>query len=149
MGGDRAQRRVLWATLVGVFVTSFPSVILVAALPDIARDFHVGETSVGWVLTAPMIAAAVLVPLFGRLGDLRGHRQVFLVGFGVSDQALIETAIGLSEPQGRLPIAFPASMDAVEKQLEDVQEDTEPYVDSAGNSYLFGFGLNYAGPIAG
>ena len=35
MGGDRAQRRVLWATLVGVFVTSFPSVILVAALPDI------------------------------------------------------------------------------------------------------------------
>jgi MFS family permease len=84
MGGDRAQRRVLWATLVGVFVTSVPSVILVAALPDIARDFHVGETSVGWVLTAPMIAAAVLVPLFGRLGDLRGHRQVFLLGFGAA-----------------------------------------------------------------
>jgi MFS family permease len=84
MGGDRGQRRVLWATLVGVFVTSFPSVILVAALPDIARDFHVGETSVGWVLTAPMIAAAVLVPLFGRLGDLRGHRQVFLLGFAAA-----------------------------------------------------------------
>jgi MFS family permease len=84
MGGDRRQRRVLWATLVGVFVTSFPSVILVAALPDIARDFRVGETSVGWVLTAPMIAAAVLVPLFGRLGDLRGHRQVFLLGFAVA-----------------------------------------------------------------
>jgi MFS family permease len=84
MGGGRRQRRVLWATLVGVFVTSFPSVILVAALPDIARDFRVGETSVGWVLTAPMIAAAVLVPLFGRLGDLRGHRQVFLLGFAVA-----------------------------------------------------------------
>lgn len=82
MGGGRAQRRVLWATLVGVFVTSFPSVILVAALPDVATDFGVGETSVGWVLTAPMIAAAVLVPLFGKLGDLRGHRQVFLLGFG-------------------------------------------------------------------
>lgn len=79
--------------------------------------------------------------------EFEAKSDAILVGFGVSDQALIETAIGLNEPQGRLPIGFPASMDAVEKQLEDVQEDTEPYVDSAGNSYLFGFGLNYAGPI--
>jgi MFS family permease len=77
-------RRVLVATLLGIFVTSFPSVILVAALPDIAKGFHVGDSSVGWVLTAPMIASAVLVPLFGRLGDLRGHRQVFLAGFGAA-----------------------------------------------------------------
>lgn len=55
--------------------------ILVAALPDIADDLGVGESSVGWVLTAPMIASAVLVPLFGKLGDLRGHRRVFLAGF--------------------------------------------------------------------
>lgn len=74
----------LAATLVGVFVTSFPSVILVAALPDIARQFHVGQGSVGWVLTAPMIAAAVLVPLFGKLGDVGGHRRVFLFGFAAS-----------------------------------------------------------------
>lgn len=80
--------------------------------------------------------------------EFEAQSDAILVGFGVSDQALIETAIGLNEPQGRLPIAFPASMDAVEKQLEDVQEDTDPYVDSAGNSYLFGFGLNYAGPIS-
>ena len=78
------QRRVLVATLLGIFVTSFPSVILVAALPDIAKGFHVGESSVGWVLTAPMIASSVLVPLFGRLGDLRGHRQVFLTGFALA-----------------------------------------------------------------
>ena len=76
-----SQRRVLAATLLGIFVASFPSVILVAALPDIAEDFGVGESSVGWVLTAPMIASAVLVPLFGKLGDLRGHRRVFLTGF--------------------------------------------------------------------
>jgi beta-glucosidase len=79
--------------------------------------------------------------------EFEAKSDAILVGFGVSDQALIETAIGLNEPQGRLPIGFPASMDAVEKQLEDVQEDTEPYVDAAGNSYAFGFGLNYAGPI--
>ncbi|WP_233571680.1 glycoside hydrolase family 3 N-terminal domain-containing protein [Cellulomonas triticagri] len=80
--------------------------------------------------------------------EFEAASDAIVVGFGVSDQALIETAIGLNEPQGRLPIGFPASMDAVEKQLEDVQEDTEPYVDSAGNAYLFGFGLSWSGVIA-
>ncbi|GAA4890189.1 hypothetical protein GCM10025789_03330 [Tessaracoccus lubricantis] len=75
--------------------------------------------------------------------------DAIVVGFGTSDQALIEVALGLHEPQGRLPIAFPASMEAVEAQLEDVGEDMEAYVDSAGNMYDYGFGLNYAGPIAG
>jgi MFS family permease len=84
MGGEPRQRRVLWATLLGILVASFTSVILVAALPDIAEEFGVGESSVGWVLTAPMIARALLVPLFGKLGDLRGHRRVFLVGFTLS-----------------------------------------------------------------
>lgn len=79
--------------------------------------------------------------------EFEAASDAIVVGFGTSDQALIEVALGLYEPQGRLPIAFPASMDAVEAQLEDVGEDTEPYVDSAGNSYTFGFGLSYAGPI--
>ena len=78
------SRRVLLATLLGVFLTMFPSVILVAALPDIATAFHVGESSMGWVLTAPTIAGAVLVPLFGKLGDLHGHRRVFLLAFATS-----------------------------------------------------------------
>lgn len=79
--------------------------------------------------------------------EFEAASDAILVGFGISDQALIEVALGLSEPQGRLPIGFPASMDAVEAQLEDVGEDTEPYVDSAGNAYEFGFGLSYSGPI--
>lgn len=79
--------------------------------------------------------------------EFEAASDAILVGFGISDQALIEVALGISEPQGRLPIGFPASMDAVEKQLEDVGEDTEPYVDSAGNAYEFGFGLSYSGPI--
>ena len=80
--------------------------------------------------------------------EFEAKSDAILVGFGISDQALIEVALGLSEPSGRLPIGFPASMDAVEAQLEDVGEDTAPYVDSAGNTYKFGFGLNFSGPIA-
>ncbi|VTR76009.1 glycoside hydrolase family 3 C-terminal domain-containing protein [Cellulomonas hominis] len=81
--------------------------------------------------------------------EFEAESDAIVVGFGTSDQALIETALGLSEPRGRLPIGFPESMDAVEAQLEDVPEDTEPYVDSAGNTYEFGFGLDHDGPITG
>jgi MFS family permease len=84
---------VLVATLLGVFVTSFPVVILVAALPDVAADMGVGESSAGWVLTAPMIAGAVLVPLFGKLGDLHGHRRVFLTGFAVAAVTAVLSAL--------------------------------------------------------
>jgi len=36
---------------------------------------------------------------------------------------------------------------AVEKQLEDVPRDMDCYTDADGNTYDFGFGLNYKGQI--
>jgi beta-glucosidase len=81
--------------------------------------------------------------------EFEAASDAVLVGFGVSDAALVEVALGLHEPQGRLPMAFPASMDAVEAQLEDVGGDTEPYVDAAGNAYGIGFGLGYGGVVRG
>ncbi|WNM25165.1 glycoside hydrolase family 3 N-terminal domain-containing protein [Demequina capsici] len=81
--------------------------------------------------------------------EFEADADAILVGFGVSDQALIETALGLSEPQGRLPIGFPASMDAVEASDEGVAKDVESFVDENGNSWAFGYGLNWSGVIAG
>jgi beta-glucosidase len=73
--------------------------------------------------------------------------DAILVGFGVSHQALLHVALGLREPSGGLPVTFPASMEAVERQLEDIA-DTEPFIGSAGNAWSFGFGLNWSGVIA-
>ena len=67
-----------------------------------------------------------------------------VVGFSVSDEALFDVILGKHNPQGRLPIAFPRDMDAVEAQLEDVGEDVVPYTDSMGNTYSYGFGLRWA-----
>ncbi|NDK32600.1 glycoside hydrolase family 3 N-terminal domain-containing protein [Nesterenkonia haasae] len=73
--------------------------------------------------------------------------DAIVAGFGVSHQALLEVALGIHEPQGRLPIGFPASMDALELQHEDVGEDHETYVDSAGNDYAYGYGLDWTGVL--
>lgn len=56
-----------------------------------------------------------------------------LIGWGVIEEAYVQVALGLHEPQGRLPIGFPANMEAVEASLEDVPKDHATYVDSAGN----------------
>jgi len=81
--------------------------------------------------------------------EFEADADAILVSFGTSDQALIEVALGLYEPSGRLPIQFPADMDTVEAQFEDVAKDMTPYTDANGNAYDYGFGLNYSGVISG
>lgn len=80
--------------------------------------------------------------------EFEAASDAVLVGFGVSDLATLTVAAGLHQPQGRLPIGFPLDMDAVEAQSEGVGEDMTTYVDADGNDWAFGFGLDYAGPIA-
>lgn len=78
--------------------------------------------------------------------EIYADSDAIVVGFHTSHQALVEIALGLHEASGRLPITFPKDMDAVERQYEDLA-DTDPFIDSDGNAWEFGFGLNFAGPI--
>jgi beta-glucosidase len=63
------------------------------------------------------------------------------------DQAVLEVLTGGTEPSGLLPVQMPANMQTVEQQLEDVPHDMKVHVDSEGNAYDFGFGLNWKGAI--
>lgn len=80
--------------------------------------------------------------------EFEPNADAILVGFGTSDRSLIEVAIGMHEPKGRLPIQFPADMETVEAQFEDVPKDMTPYTDTVGSVYDYGFGLNYGGVIS-
>lgn len=57
--------------------------------------------------------------------------------FNVSDKAFLEVVFGKFKPVGKLPFELPSSMQAVEKQLEDVPYDSEKPL------YPFGHGLTY------
>lgn len=70
-----------------------------------------------------------------------------LLHFGSSDKSVMEIISGKYEPTGLLPLQMPANMATVEKQLEDVGHDMQCHKDSEGNTYDFGFGLNWKGII--
>ncbi|KOG36135.1 MULTISPECIES: MFS transporter [Streptomyces] len=45
-------------------------------LPEIGRELGIPDAELTWVISAQLLAAAVSVPVLGRLGDLYGHRKV-------------------------------------------------------------------------
>lgn len=48
-------------------------------LPELGSVLHVGAGDLNWVNAAQLLTAAVSVPLFGRLGDMYGHRRLLRV----------------------------------------------------------------------
>ena len=84
--------------------------------------------------------------------EFEGQVDAILVGFGTvgfsfDSKYFLDITSGKVEPSGLLPIQMPANMETVEAQYEDVPRDMECYVDAAGNTYDFGFGLNWSGVI--
>jgi beta-glucosidase len=73
--------------------------------------------------------------------------QAILLTFGVQDQAILDILTGTYEPSGLLPFQMPADMQTVELQKEDVPLDMTCHTDADGNTYDFGFGLNWSGVI--
>ena len=81
---------VLTVLMIGVFSSAFPTTLLSASLPDIAKDLDAPTSVITWVQSAPAIAFAVGMPFFGKIGDLHGHRRAFILGFiGLATSALL------------------------------------------------------------
>ena len=74
--------------------------------------------------------------------------DVILVSYNAQKtDSVAKIVLGQLEPQGLLVFQQPASMEAVEKQLDDVPRDMECYKDAAENTYDFAFGMNWNGVI--
>jgi MFS family permease len=80
---------VLGVALAGLFTVLFNNAVLVVLVPDLAAEFGTSNTTMTWVVSAPLLAFAVLSPLAGKLSDLYGRRLVFLTAeFGAAVFAL-------------------------------------------------------------
>lgn len=77
------------------------------------------------------------------MAEFEGSADAIVADFGVEKKVLLDILTGKSAPGGHLPVILPKDMATVEKHKEDVFDDIEAYTDSEGNTYGFGFGLNY------
>ena len=73
---------VLSTALFGLFSVGFTITILSNSIPRIAGDLGASESSLTWVITAPLLAFAVFGPAAGKLADLKGQRRVYLWSLG-------------------------------------------------------------------
>ena len=71
------------------------STMIALALSPIAHSFHVSVGGATWLVSAYLVAMAVVQPLGGRLGDLIGHRRAFLAG--VAGFALFSAAAAVAQ----------------------------------------------------
>ena len=81
------------------------------------------------------------------LAELEPYADAILVQFGVQQDVLLDLITGRAEPSGLLPVQLPKDMETVERHCEDLPMDMACYQDSAGNTYDYGFGLNWQGKI--
>jgi EmrB/QacA subfamily drug resistance transporter len=90
----------LYILCLGVLMIVLDTTIVNVALPSIREDLHFTETSLVWVVNAYLLTFGGFLLLGGRLGDLYGHRRIFLLGLAAF--TLASAACGLATTQGML-----------------------------------------------
>lgn len=80
---DSSRWIILATVIVGTFLGRLDQTIVNLALPKIINDFSITVTAAGWIGTAYILANAVFVPVWGKLGDTIGRKKVYLAGFGI------------------------------------------------------------------
>lgn len=87
-----------WMILVTLMISSFlgrlDGTIVNLALPKIISDFSITVNQASWISTAYIIANAIFVPVFGKLGDLIGRKPLYI--FGIVGFTIASMLAGLS-----------------------------------------------------
>src|SRR3954452_4255667 len=81
----------------GVVMVVLDATIVNVALPSIRADLGFTEATLVWVFNAYLLTCGGFLLLGGRLGDLYGHRRVFMVGIVLF--TLASLACGLAQAQ--------------------------------------------------
>ncbi len=72
---------VLSAVGVGTFMSALDASIVNATLPRLQAALHASVAGIEWVVTVYLLVVSGLLLIVGRLGDTRGHKDVYVAGF--------------------------------------------------------------------
>jgi EmrB/QacA subfamily drug resistance transporter len=99
--GSEDPRR--WITLAVVIMSAFIIVldnsVLNVAIPTILHEFHTTLPSLQWVVTGYSLTFATLLIIGGRLGDVYGHRRIFIIGAALFGVGSLIASVSQSVPQ--------------------------------------------------
>ena len=79
---DRRFWAVYASLLIVMFLSAMDQTIVGTALPTIVGDLG-GAAHMAWILTAYTLAITVAMPVYGKLGDLVGRKNLFLVAIAL------------------------------------------------------------------
>jgi EmrB/QacA subfamily drug resistance transporter len=88
---------VLLSVGLGTFMSALDASVVNTVLPVIRVAFLAPVETIQWVVTTYLLVMGGLLLTFGRLGDLRGHKRLYLYGFGVFLPASILCGIAPTE----------------------------------------------------
>jgi EmrB/QacA subfamily drug resistance transporter len=90
------KRIVFIVAIAGSFIPPFMGSALNIALPSIGREFSMSAVSLGWLVTAYVMAASVFLVPFGRLSDIKGRKRIYLYGAAVFTVSSLLLGLGAS-----------------------------------------------------
>jgi EmrB/QacA subfamily drug resistance transporter len=82
----------------GVLMIVLDVTIVNVALPTIRQNLKFSESSLAWVVNAYLLTSGGFLLLGGRLGDLYGHRRLFLIGITLFTLASLLCGFADSQP---------------------------------------------------
>jgi EmrB/QacA subfamily drug resistance transporter len=137
---------VLSVTTVGTLMAVMQSSALLISLPDIMGSLHMGLFTVMWVLLVYMLITTAMVPLFGRLADMLGRKNLYVLGFGVFTFGSLLCAFANASYQGYDLIAY-RIVQALGGAL--MMANATPMVADAFKANRLGLGMGINGIAAG
>jgi EmrB/QacA subfamily drug resistance transporter len=75
-------RALLVGLVVAMFLAALDQTIVAIALPTIGRQFN-DMTNLSWIVTAYLLTATAVAPVFGTLSDIFGRRLMLIIALGV------------------------------------------------------------------
>jgi MFS family permease len=91
-------------------VVMFDETMILPAIPDFIHSFNISYTTSSWLLSAYIIAAAVMTPIGGKLSDIYGRKKILLMimagRFATNIEFMLTARIAQGVGIAMFPIAF-------------------------------------------
>jgi EmrB/QacA subfamily drug resistance transporter len=87
--GDKMVKKIerKWWVLIaigaGTFMSALDASVVNIILPIVRESFNSSVATVEWVVTVYLLVISGMLLTFGRLGDLKGHKTIYILGFGL------------------------------------------------------------------